>query len=286
MLESHPFDSAVESFSRYSMQCDKDLLPNDVITATSIESLPPAYAVLAIVGLSNFVNPSFDLDVSNPKDIRYLQIATDHIELQRGSLIDSVTGYMNRDGLYRWAKLHYDPTNTRYAIFAVDLKKFKAVNDVLGHPKGDEALKIAAELISSQIRAPRPSSFFVGSVDVRQHDTFDVLSVARTGGDEFTFVMNLNGLSIAEANEVISRVSDYLTGKNITVVSNDGRLQKDFGFKVGYTMTGPDNPLNFEDAIVTADTDLINKYLAPPKKHGLTASIVEKYFKIKTTEDR
>ena len=278
----HPFDSAVETVRLHNLDCDGVFMPVEVMDATTLESLPPAYAVLAYVKLSNFLLSGldgFETDASrsgnfhnHTRDMQYLRLATDYVELQRLSLVDSVTGYMNRDGLYRWANLNYDPTTTRYAIFAVDLKKFKIINDVFGHPKGDEALKRAAHEISSQIRAPKPSDTYVGHADEREHDTVDVLSVARIGGDEFTFVMNLNGLTVPEAEAVIARVSDYLTSKAITVKSNDGLLQKDFGFKVGYVMTGPDNPINFEEAIVQADLDLMNKQPVATKTTGRLAT--------------
>jgi diguanylate cyclase (GGDEF)-like protein/PAS domain S-box-containing protein len=55
------------------------------------------------------------------------------------------------------------------AVIFVDLDRFKQINDTLGHPVGDEILKLAARAMAAQLRAS---------------DT-----IARVGGDEFIIVL-------------------------------------------------------------------------------------------------
>jgi len=60
-------------------------------------------------------------------------------------------------------------TDTRTALLLVDLNRFKQVNDTLGHHVGDLLLQRVAEIFSAR---------------VRRSDT-----VARTGGDEFSVIL-------------------------------------------------------------------------------------------------
>jgi diguanylate cyclase (GGDEF)-like protein/PAS domain S-box-containing protein len=95
---------------------------------------------------------------------------------------DPLTGLPNRRKLLD--RLQYAITlnhraNTQFAVFMMDLDKFKAVNDSLGHAAGDELLKQAAARITTHLR--------------------DSDMVARLGGDEFVIVLeNLKILNDAE----------------------------------------------------------------------------------------
>lgn len=85
---------------------------------------------------------------------------------------DSLTGLINRsffnDRLAQ-ALLRAGRARERVAVMFIDLDKFKAVNDTLGHQTGDELLRAVADLLRHS---------------VRQSDT-----VARLGGDEFTILI-------------------------------------------------------------------------------------------------
>jgi diguanylate cyclase (GGDEF)-like protein len=86
-------------------------------------------------------------------------------QLHRWVVSDPLTGAANRRGLQ---VAFASRTGVGATVIAVDIDRFKAVNDQLGHPGGDDALI----RLASGLRA------VVGSGGV----------VARTGGDEFVLV--------------------------------------------------------------------------------------------------
>ncbi|MFI3190126.1 MAG: diguanylate cyclase, partial [Methylococcales bacterium] len=106
-------------------------------------------------------------------------------EIKQLAFFDPLTGLPNRRKLSD--RLHYSiainrRNHSQFAVFMMDLDKFKAVNDSLGHAAGDELLKqVAARIINC----------------LRESDM-----VARLGGDEFVLV--LENLKIPKAAEKIA----------------------------------------------------------------------------------
>ena len=106
--------------------------------------------------------------------------------IQRVAHHDSLTGLPNRllfnDRLQHAISLAKRDAR-QFALLFLDLDRFKAVNDVLGHAVGDELLQAAAARIRQQ---------------VRESDT-----VARIGGDEFTVI--LPSITRREEAQVVAR---------------------------------------------------------------------------------
>jgi PAS domain S-box-containing protein len=94
------------------------------------------------------------------------------VELDRLAKQDSLTGLANREALRRAlddALVGAKRRKHRCSIFLLDLDRFKAVNDTLGHPAGDTLLR----LVSLRLRE------VIGEAG----------QVGRLGGDEFEVVL-------------------------------------------------------------------------------------------------
>jgi diguanylate cyclase len=107
-------------------------------------------------------------------------------QLRHAATHDALTGLPNRvllaDRLEQ-AIERASRYSVRFAVFAVDLDRFKAINDSLGHIAGDELLQEIARRLSALLR---------------REDT-----LARLGGDEF--VLLINEVSTPQDAEVVAR---------------------------------------------------------------------------------
>ncbi|MDD5399013.1 MAG: PAS domain S-box protein, partial [Dehalococcoidia bacterium] len=102
---------------------------------------------------------------------------------------DFLTGLPNRillNDRFTMALAQAHRNKHRLAIIAVDLDRFKSVNDTLGHQAGDELLKAIAIRLKESVRSS---------------DT-----VARMGGDEFLLLMPEMHM-IEDANKIIDKIA-------------------------------------------------------------------------------
>jgi predicted signal transduction protein with EAL and GGDEF domain len=90
----------------------------------------------------------------------------------------------------------------RFALLYLDLDHFKDVNDTLGHPVGDDLLKLVADRIRLNVRA-------VDTVARFQPSVRDIDTIARFGGDEFAVVAESVG-DAAGATILAKRLLDFL----------------------------------------------------------------------------
>jgi len=108
-------------------------------------------------------------------------------EAQEQANQDPLTGVANRRALLQQVGA------SRGTIALIDIDRFKAVNDELGHLAGDEALKAVARLIRHHIRA----------TDM----------VARWGGEEFA--IHMPDTTIAQAEAIIDRLRETVAATTI-----------------------------------------------------------------------
>jgi diguanylate cyclase (GGDEF)-like protein len=110
------------------------------------------------------------------------QLATERANFQRATHTDPLTGVGNR-AAWEFA-VSTTERSRRYAVLSADLDDLKLINDRYGHSAGDQALRAAANLLRSELRAD------------------DV--VCRVGGDEFLAL--LLGAGAREARAAAKRV--------------------------------------------------------------------------------
>lgn len=132
--------------------------------------------------------------------------------------IDSLTNTLNKAGVIKVAT-DYIENNIPFSLIFIDFDNFKAINDILGHQIGDEALK----LVSKQI---------VKSID-------DKYTIGRFGGDEFIIlakdVVDYNDVwnlcskvtNDIKENVKISEIEKTLPAGRITVTAGISRFPKD-----------------------------------------------------------
>jgi diguanylate cyclase (GGDEF)-like protein len=110
-----------------------------------------------------------------------LREALERLELEEQAVRDPLTGLLNRRGFQeRMGLVHHD----RAALLVCDLDHFKHLNDTLGHPAGDAALRRVAEVLEDAVRAQD--------------------AVARLDGEEFA--VWLPGTGLDEALQVAERL--------------------------------------------------------------------------------
>jgi diguanylate cyclase (GGDEF)-like protein len=150
-------------------------------------------------------------------------------ELAHVATHDPLTGALNRRTLER----NYDRlaatalrAHRQVGVVAIDLDRFKNVNDVHGHAAGDELLRRVAETLWLTVR---PS---------------DV--VARIGGDEF--IVLLADVTESQAREISERVFSALDGSSFLVA--DG-VEIAAHCSVGFAMATPDEVI--DAALARAD---------------------------------
>ena len=149
---------------------------------------------------------------------------------------DTLTGLLNRRGLSHWTQR---ASRTQpHGVIALDIDRFKAINDTHGHTVGDEVLTAIA-----------------GRIQSAQRDTD---AMARIGGEEFIIVTP--GGSTEEAAEVAERLRAALEREPVDTTAGAILVTASFGV---VSLPASWSAGDFERALHAAD-----KALYEAKRNG------------------
>ena len=155
-------------------------------------------------------------------------------ELKKISITDSLTGLLNRRYFQERMSEEIERSRRHHlplSLIMLDVDDFKSVNDTLGHPVGDEVLKIIARCLRTCIR------------------TIDV--AARYGGEEFTVI--LPQTSKADAQAIADRICSEVYRLDLPFAKADQKLLLSVSLGLA---TYPEDAESLEELIRNADTAL------------------------------
>jgi diguanylate cyclase (GGDEF)-like protein/PAS domain S-box-containing protein len=176
-----------------------------------------SWRYLEVVGNNLLDDPSVGSIVFSARDVSERKCLEE--ELAHRALHDSLTGLPNRvlllDRLAH-ALARAGRGGQRVAVLFLDLDRFKAVNDHLGHDAGDELLAAVAQRLRGCLRT---------------EDT-----AARLGGDEFV-VLLASLTEASEASQVAERIVERL-GTPFRVGGREVRISTSVGIALSRPAEG------------------------------------------------
>ncbi len=207
----------------------------------------PEWLIITAVKEPDEKNKQVNHYVGSFSDITLRKAAEE--EIKQLAFYDPLTKLPNRRLLLERLKHSIEierRDGTRLAVLMLDLDRFKAVNDSLGHLAGDELLQQVSERILARLR--------------------DVDMVARLGGDEFVVLLE----DIAHAEDA-ARVASEI----IFVLSNPFKLLQNHDVQIGVSIgisLYPEHGASYETLMDHSDAAL---YQAKDQGRGCFAYFSE-----------
>lgn len=220
-------DRAIDRGALQAVSSDKSIaalaIPHQQRTVGALVLAAPDGEATPIAGDGDVLNDFVDQLGIAIEQVLY------HDRLESLARTDELTGLLNRRAFLQDIALRHARAGgaASGALVYVDLDNFKAVNDVHGHQKGDEALIALARLLEGN---SRPADL-----------------VARLGGDEFALWLDRTDAAIAE-----KRAADLITASEV-LRTYSGAPDKPLGISVGVAVALPEQPESLDQLTARAD---------------------------------
>lgn len=137
---------------------------------------------------------------------------------------DELTGLQNRSMVnteLQCAIHHGEKTNTKVAVYFLDLNKFKEINDSLGHDIGDQVLIKTSQLLAETIRSKDKvfrlggDEFLVIGQDISQHSGIKKLTSKLLEQFKFPVIINETSMLISPSIGVAIYPDDSVKGEEL-----------------------------------------------------------------------
>ena len=152
--------------------------------------------------------------------------------LRRDSVVDLLTGLLNRRGFLSSSELILRSANIRSlpcAIGFFDINDFKAINDTYGHAEGDLALKLMADAMRMTFRSS------------------DILG--RFGGDEF--IVFISDVTPDTIPPILDRMK-----RNVDSIAQSSNKPWSLSYSIGCSFFSPLGSSDLEKLIASADAEM------------------------------
>ena len=143
-----------------------------------------------------------------------LELARSNKELEMKANVDVLTRIWNRRAILEIAETEYENQRSQpVAVLLIDLDHFKNVNDVYGHPSGDEVLRVTCERLRASVR---PAD-----------------AVGRYGGEEFIVIMT--SARREDVATVAERIRVSVSSEPVGVDGHSIEVTCSVGYAIGTT---------------------------------------------------
>lgn len=180
------------------------------------------------------------------------RLQQENSRLRYESSHDDLTGLLNKKAWRGMVEKRIEEKR-RFGVAFIDLDAFKAINDKLGHEKGDEILgKFGEHMIAN----------FNRQEDAVTHERLisnqgkGKLPVGRLGGDEFGIIVDLDRVQDETSPEQrMERALGYAQDvvKQFVDLQDEEVSSLGFGVSLGGAIWQPDNPITATELIKQAD---------------------------------